>query len=259
MFSATGEVLPHLPRFASAPAGVYQGLRGPFEPFAGAGQASITHRDNAYARLTRTVDLRAATAGQNPQLSLALSVDTEPGWDALVIEARTTGGDDWTTLPFTGSAGTVPEDCTFLVGLHPELAHYLTPDGPTCTATGTTGAWHSVTGSSNGWKQVSADLSAYAGKSVELSVTYLSDGSTGGRGAFVDDAKVVIGGTAAATDTFEENLGGWSATAGEWARTGAVLKSYAAVSTQRTVTLGFGLEDVASGPAALRSALGSLD
>ncbi|GLY95329.1 M14 family metallopeptidase [Actinoplanes sp. NBRC 103695] len=258
MFSATGEVLPHLPRFASAPAGVYQGLRGPFEPFTGAGQASIKHRDNAYARLTRTADLSAATAAQNPQLSLALSVDTEPGWDALVIEARTAGGDDWTTLPFTGSGSTVPEDCAFLVGLHPELARYLTPDGPTCTATGTTGAWHSVTGTSNGWKQISADLSRYAGKSVELSVTYLSDGSTGGRGAFVDDAKIVIGGTEAATDTFEENLGAWSAAAGEWQRTGAVLRSYAAVSTQRTVTLGFGLEDVASGPAALRKALGSL-
>ncbi|MEV7625899.1 M14 family zinc carboxypeptidase [Actinoplanes sp. NPDC089786] len=258
MFSATGDILPGIPRVASASAGVYQGLRGPFEPFAGNGQAAIAHRDNASARLTRTVDLTGASAAQDPALTMALSYDTEPGWDHLVIEARTAGGDDWTTLPFTGSGTAVPEDCAVLVDRHPHLAHYLTPDGPTCAATGTTGAWHSVSGSSNGWEQVSVDLSAYAGKPVELSVTYLSDGGTGGRGVFVDDTRVVIGGTATATDGFEADLGGWSAAAGEWGRAGAVLRSYAAVSTQRTVTLGFGLDDVASGPAALRSALAKL-
>ncbi|MFG1607735.1 M14 family zinc carboxypeptidase [Actinoplanes sp. NPDC049265] len=240
-------------RTGARPAGVYQGVRGPFAPFAGAGQAALAHRDNAYARMTRTVDLSAATAAQDPRLSMAVSYDIEPGYDALVIEARTAGGDDWTTLPFTGSGTTVPEECAVLTGVHPFLTHYLTPDGPTCTATGSSGAWHSVTGSSNGWRTVSADLSAYAGKRVELSVTYVSDGGAGGRGAFVDDTKVIVGGTTTAADDFETNLGGWSVAAGEWNRTGAVLRAYAAVSTRRTVTLGFGLDEVA-----LRTALRSV-
>ncbi|MFD0506751.1 hypothetical protein ACFQ0G_36200 [Streptomyces chiangmaiensis] len=124
-----------------------------------------------------------------------------------------------------------------------------------CNATGTTGAWHSLTGSSSGWQQVDFDLSAYAGKTVELSLSYITDPGSGGHGVLTDDASLVVGGTATETEGFETSLGAWSvagppagspAVRKDWARTGALFTTYGAVTTDRTVLLGFGLEHVTS-------------
>ena len=49
--------------------------------------------------------LQAASPGRSPfrraarQLSFDVHRDTEPSWDFAFVEARTAGGDDWTTLP----------------------------------------------------------------------------------------------------------------------------------------------------------------
>ena len=77
--------------------------------------------------------------------------------------------------------------------MHPFLAHYLTVGNP-CANTGTTGAWNSFTGESDGWEQVAFDLSAYAGKQVEVSIAYVSDPFTGGTGLFIDDTRVTTTG-----------------------------------------------------------------
>lgn len=81
---------------------------------------------------------------------------------------------------------------------------------PACKATGSTGGWNRFTGSSNGWQQVSVDLGAYAGKQVEVAVSYVSDPGTGGLGAFVDDTRLVVGGTPQGAEGFETSLGPWS-------------------------------------------------
>jgi Immune inhibitor A peptidase M6 len=59
-----------------------------------------------------------------------------------------------------------------------------------CTNTGSTGRWNSFTGNSGGWDQVAFDLSAYAGKQVEVSIAYVSDPGTGGNGLFIDDTRL---------------------------------------------------------------------
>jgi hypothetical protein len=48
---------------------------------------------------------------------------------------------------------------------------------------------------------------------VELSITYLSDAGGGGRGAFVDDTRLIVGGTTVDTSDFETGLGPWTAAA----------------------------------------------
>ncbi|HWO67098.1 MAG TPA: hypothetical protein VNO31_44405, partial [Umezawaea sp.] len=262
-FSATSDSLPadRFPQFASALAGSYDGVRGPFEPFEGNGFAAAVHADGAYTRLTRTADLTGVAAGQSPQVRFALSHDVEPDFDVVLVEAHRVGSDDWTTLPDTaGTTGTgLTLDCVGLVGLHPFLAHYLTPSGGTCAPTGTSGSWNRLTGSSDGWKQVAFDLSAFAGSQVELAVTFVSDSVVGGRGVFVDNAELVVGGTAVDRSDFESSLGGWTSTAAPssspsalWKQSGAVLKLGAAVSRERSIVLGFGLESV---PAPQRTAL----
>ncbi|MET8503879.1 M14 family zinc carboxypeptidase [Streptomyces sp. NPDC004787] len=259
-FTVTSDTLTpdRFPQFASsAAAGDYPGVRTPFEPYAGSRFAALRHTDGTWGRLGRTVDLTGVTAAAGPKLTFQVSFDTEPGYDNLIVEARTAGQDDWTTLPDAngGTSSEPPADCGegFYVKQHPFLAHYLTvgQDGG-CAATGTTGAWHAFTGPSNGWRQASVDLSAYAGKRVELAISYVSDPGTGETGAFVDELTLSTG-SVTETEGFETGMGAWSVpgppagspgNGSDWTRSEALFHSQAAVTTRDTVLLGFGLEHV---------------
>ncbi|MFD4262206.1 M14 family zinc carboxypeptidase [Streptomyces sp. NPDC058534] len=276
-YSVTSDELPadtH-PQFASEGAGEFAGTVNPYGPYAGAWMAAAVHTDDAYKRLTRTVDLTGVTAAGRPTLRTQLLWDTERGYDHALVEAHTTGADDWTTLPEAGGAtGTaVPAECGagFYVGEHPWLEHYLTLSDDGCTATGTTGQWNSLTGASGGWRQVEFDLSAYAGKSVDVSIAYVTDPGSGGRGVLADEASLVVGSTATGTEGFETSLGAWQvsgppagspAVLKDWARTGTLFQTYGAVTTDDTVLLGFGLEHLtepAARAALVRQALRALD
>ncbi|MFH8286906.1 M14 family metallopeptidase [Streptomyces antibioticus] len=276
-YGVTSDELPatRFPQFASAGAGQFAGTVNPYGPYSGAYMAAAVHTDDAYKRLTRTVDLTGVTAADAPALRTRLLWDTEPGYDNAIVEIHTVGGDDWTTLPEAGGAtGTaVPEECGagFYIAEHPWLRRYLTLGANTCTATGTSGSWNALTGASSGWQQVSFDLSAYAGKQVEISLAYVTDPGSGGHGVLADDASLVVGGTATETEGFETSLGAWRASgppAGspavlkDWTRTGALFQTYGAVTTDDTVLLGFGLEHVTSAAdrrTLIGKALASLD
>ena len=110
-----------------------------------------------------------------------------------------------------------------------------------------------MTGNSDGWQQVNFDLSAYAGQQVEVSISYVTDPSTGGIGVVVDDTALVVGGAVTQHEGFETGLGAWSVPgppAGspdvgvDFVRSEALLSG--AVTTEDSVLLGFGLEQVES-------------
>ncbi|HEY9370349.1 M14 family metallopeptidase [Streptomyces sp.] len=262
------------PQFRSASGGDYPGVRTPFEPYEGSSFAAARHADNAWMRIARTVDLTAVDASAKPSLQFQVSYDTEEGYDNLVVEAHTIGQDDWTTLPDAngGTSTAAPADCGegYYVRGHPFLARYLTVGQDGCATTGTSGSWNAFTGASNGWQQASIDLSGYAGKQVELSISYISDPGTNEMGAFVDDTKLVVGGTATGAEGFETSLGAWSVpgppagspgNGNDWARSPGLFHSQAAVTTRDTVLLGFGLEHVLRADergALMRKALGAL-
>ncbi|MFE9254494.1 M14 family zinc carboxypeptidase [Streptomyces sp. NPDC006879] len=243
------------PQFKSAQAGRYAGVVNPYAPPSGQWMAAATHEDDDYKRLSRIVDLTAVSAADRPELRMALNWNTEPGYDHAVLEAHAVGGDDWTALPEAGgsTSSTVPEECAagFFLNGHPFLGHYLTLSAGGCAATGSSGQWNSFTGSSGGWKQVAFDLSRYAGQKVELSLAYVTDPGSGGRGVFMDDARLIVGGQERESEGFESSLGPWVVAAapagspevpGDWVRSGELFTSYAAVTTRDTVLLGFGLE-----------------
>lgn len=254
-FQPTSDVLPpdEFPQFASHGSSVYEaGGSNPFAPVEGTRYAGAAHADNSYMRLQKTVDLTGKTTAQ---LQFQLSLNSEQGYDHFIVEAHTVGQDDWTTLPETGgrSSTTPPSECVaggFLLTLHPLLNHYL--GGADCTSPGTTGTWNSITGSTDGWQQVAYDLTPFAGKQVEVSLTYVTDPSTGGVGAFVDDTKIVVDGVTDA-DGFEGPTSSWTVgdapegsppPANHWVIGPALLNFFASTSTTDTLLLGFGLEQL---------------
>ncbi|HEU5179239.1 MAG TPA: M14 family zinc carboxypeptidase [Candidatus Polarisedimenticolia bacterium] len=244
------------PQFASWPAAEYlTGISGAFEPHTGDWLVWSNLANAAYKRLSRTITVPAGGA----TLEFWTSYNLEFSFDYLVIEAHTVGQDNWTTLPDTNghTSGDLSDDGACPGGwsaLHPFLAHYQTLDSQTgrCSPTGSTGAWNAATGNSQGWQQWRIDLSSYAGTQVEVSITVLSDLSVQEfPGVFVDDISVSTG---EGTTSFEGGLDGWTvpgappgdgANLNDWVRRGGLgIKEAAAVATEDTVYMGFGLEGV---------------
>jgi hypothetical protein len=241
------------PQFRSWAAAKYDRPGGPFAPHTGDHYVYSQIADVSYKQLTRTTTVPAG--GGN--LSFWTSYDTEPDWDFLFVEAHTVGQDDWTTLPdANGHTGTdtgqsCPEGWH---ELHPWLARYQTVnDDGTCSPTGTSGTWNAASGNSDGWQQWSIDLGAYAGRQVEVSISYASDWGTQGLGTFVDDVTLPDG----SSTSFEEDadpLGGWAISGpppgsapngNNWVRTTAEgFPEGAVVATPQTVYMGFGFEGI---------------
>ncbi|MGH2987470.1 MAG: M14 family zinc carboxypeptidase [Solirubrobacterales bacterium] len=264
----TSTILPEdeYPQFASDAPAQYDrgGGPAPFEPIDGSQYLYSQRGDESYKRLTRSFDLSGAAAADNPALAFKASYDTEPAWDHVIVEARTAGQDDWTTLPEPEHTTTDPGDSCpgGWEELHPFLRHYqtLNEDG-TCSPTGTEGAppgeWNAATGRSAGWEQWNIDLSGYADKQVEISITYISDWAVQGLGVFLDDIEVTPD-TLGGTTSFEDDgdpFDGWEVTGpaegsganpNNWLRTGSVgIEEGAAVATDDSLFFGFGFEGIA--------------
>jgi hypothetical protein len=260
LFQPTSEVLPpaEFPQFASSKGAAKFNFTGnPFAPVEGADYAGALHADASYMRLATTIDMSAITAAQAPSLQFQLSINTEPSYDNVIVEAHTVGQNDWTTLPDLGgrTQSNPPAECTgtgFLLALHPFLRHYL--DGADCRS-GQTGQWNSFTGSTQGWYPAKVDLSAYAGKQVEIIISYVTDPGGGGVGAFVDDTKFVTSAGTVWADGFEGATSRWT-TPGQPAGSPPNASDFvigltppeffAGTSTDDTLLLGFGLEQIAA-------------
>jgi hypothetical protein len=210
-FVATSGILDEsdFPQFRSWDAAKYVRVGGPFEPHTGSQYVYSQIADVSYKRLQKTV---AVPAGGG-SLDFWVSYHTEEPWDFFFVEARTVGQEDWTTLPDANGHTTQDTGDSCPEGwhsspdeIHPFLAHYqtLNADG-TCSPQGTTGEWNAATGNSSGWQNWHVDLGAYAGQTVELYLTYVSDWAVQGLGVFLDDVTDPTGST-----SFETGLDGWT-------------------------------------------------
>lgn len=253
-FISTSGILPveEFKQFESWPAARWDKPGGPFDPHTGDQYVYSQIADVSYKRLTREI-LVPAGGGS---LDFWTSYDTESHWDHLYVEARTAGGDDWTTLPdANGHTETDPGDSCAAgwVELHPQLAHYQTWDGgSSCTATGSSGEWNAASGNSGGWQEWSVDLSEWSGETVEVSIAYTSDWAVQNLGVFLDDVTLPDG----ESMSFETGLDGWAvsgapegsaANSNDWTRTDASgFPVGNAIATPRSLLLGFGIEGVSS-------------
>ncbi|MDQ3573094.1 MAG: zinc carboxypeptidase [Actinomycetota bacterium] len=252
---ATSGILPpdEFPQFESWPSSRYDKPGGPFDPHTGDQYVYSQIADVSYKRLTREI---AVPASGDQTLNFWTSYDTEPAWDYLFVEARTAGGEDWTTLPdmngHTTQATGDSCDAGWSDELHPQLNHYMTYDGTSCTSSGTSGVWHAASGNSGGWVEWEVDLSEWSGETVEVSIAYASDWSVQNLGVFVDDVTLPDG----TATSFEDGLGGWAVTgppegsgpnANNWVRTDSSgFPVGASITTPDSILMGFGFEGIST-------------
>jgi len=262
-FISTSGILPlsMYPQFESWVAAKYDRPGGPFEPHSGTRYAYSQIADQSFKRFTHVVDVPAGGAN----MSFWTSYNTEADWDQLFVEAHTVGQDDWTTLQDTS----VPSHTTQATGesckpengpggwrtIHPFMDHYQTIVGDDCEPHGTSGDWWSSNGNSGGWQQWLVDLTGpggrFAGKQIEVSITYVSDWSFQGLGVFLDD---IVVSTGQGTTDFESGDGGWGtplAPAGSapnfntWKVTDPTgFPEGAVIATPDTLYMGFGFEGI---------------
>ena len=235
-----------LPHFDGLVAARYDRPGGPTEPHSGDYYVYSQMADMAYKRLGGTFTVPAGS----PTLKFWVSYDIEFDWDYAFVEIAEAGTDNWTTLPDANGLTTqsTGDSCAsgWVDQIHPFLAHYM---DAACNPSGTTGEWHALTGSSGGWRQVEIDLSAYAGKTIELYISYASDWGTQGLGAFVDDIEL----SGYPLEDFEAGMGQWvvspppegSGAFNNWSRiSGAGFPEGPAIRTDNSVYLGFGFEAI---------------
>ena len=239
----------------------------PFSPYSGPQYMSAGADSQAYKRLGKTLDLTGATT---PKLDFKISADVEEAWDWVVVEARdvTTNpnSDAWTTLAELDTDGAGDADTSLTTtstgdscpeGLgsdpdapHPFLLHYWSL---TCEPHGRTGDWNAFTGNTGGWASWTSDLSAFAGKKVDLRISVITDWGTLGLGTWVDDIRVTNGATTLDFTDFESSINGWTIgppPAGTdiplngWTRRTEEFKEGGVVATNDTLFTGFGFEGI---------------
>ena len=253
----TSSILPpdQYPLFADSRSIADYAIEGvsPFDPLTGDYYIGVLARNDQYNRFTRTIDLSAAT---NASLSFSTSYDIEGNYDFFVVEARTVGSDDWTTL--NDINGNTPDVLLFvcfdgLWNVHPFIFdHYV--DANTCASPGPTGEFHAFNGNSNGWVDASFDLSAFAGSQVEVSLTYISDVGFTNTGVFIDDVIINID-SSQEIQGWELDQTPWSVappppgspnSLTDWERSTGLISTVlsAAVATESTVYLPFGFEAI---------------
>lgn len=134
--------------------------------------------DESDMTLTREFDFTNASG----PLSLSYSTwyDIEENWDYLYVEVSE-DGQTWQMLK--------------------------TPSGTDANPTGNSYGW-GYTGKTSGWIQEEVDLSAYAGKKVQIRFEYITDAALNGEGFLLDD--VHVDAINYASD-FETDNGGWVA------------------------------------------------
>src|SRR5829696_1079212 len=125
--------------------------------------------------------------------------------------------------------------------------------------TGTTGEWNAANGSSSGWQQFQVNIPEGLGPQVEISITSVSDwGLQQFPGVFIDDIAVSTGEGSTSFEDDADPMDGWTVPGApqdaegiegpnrnDWVRRGGLgIKEGAAVATDDTVYMGFGLEGV---------------
>jgi len=178
-----------------------------YEPVSGSKFVASGQGNLRYSRLSRVIFVPKDGA----HLEFKVQGKTEVGYDFFVIEARTAKGEDWTTLP--EKKGRMKQDlgydCGSMLSRFPAIENYITDDEGSCLPKGKTGEWWAFNGELNGVESWSFDLSAWSGKEVEFSLSYITSRFATEEGIFIDDIVVSSGEGSTSFESDADPFDGW--------------------------------------------------
>ncbi len=144
------------------------------KPYSGANQYFSGSGDDLDNSLVTSLDLTKASTAT---LNFKTWYDIETDWDYASIQVKEEGATDWVTVKGNLTTDTNPND-----------------QNP----------GHGITGSTNGeWVNGAFNLSAYAGKKIDLKFNYWTDVAATMPGFFVDDISINVDGTEVVFDNAE--------------------------------------------------------
>jgi immune inhibitor A len=139
---------------------------GQYEYYSGSGNEMTN-------TMVTSVDLTKAT---NAQLTFNAWYDIEEEWDYASVQVKEAGSENWVAIQGNITTDADPNE-----------------QNP----------GHGITGTSNGWTAATFDLSAYAGKNIEVKFEYWTDPYVAQRGLYVDDIKITANGETVLSDDAE--------------------------------------------------------
>ncbi|MFI6480630.1 immune inhibitor A domain-containing protein [Nonomuraea sp. NPDC050663] len=147
---------------------------------------------NADVRITRTIQVPAEA-----KFWMWNSYAIEAEWDFGFVEVSTDNGATWAEQKiYTEGGALVSTD-----------DGYADPNGSLARLGGKK---YGLTGSQQAWRHDYVDLAAFAGKTVQLRLRYMTDELFMENGWFVDDLSLTSGATTVWSDDVEQGLNGWT-------------------------------------------------
>ncbi|MBT2230556.1 immune inhibitor A domain-containing protein [Nonomuraea sp. NEAU-A123] len=174
------------------------------DPHSGA-NAWWTGLDQEWANVHLARDV-AVPAGTDLRFWMWNNYEIEQDWDFGFVEVSTDGGETWAQQKVYDEAGN----------------EVSTPDGypdPNKNLKTFGDKKYGLTGNTDGWRHDYVNLTAFAGKTVKLRLTYNTDAAFTPRGWHADDFQLTNGGTAVWSDDVEGGDNGWKATGGTFTNT----------------------------------------
>ncbi|WP_026563697.1 immune inhibitor A domain-containing protein [Bacillus sp. UNC41MFS5] len=155
-----------------------QKVKHVLNPFAGKFSFWGGTGDESDNNMVTSVDL---TGKNSATLDFDAYYKIEDEWDYAFVQVSEDNGTTWTSLSNANTTSRV------VSGVYPTIPANLP----------------GFTGDSNGWTKQSFDLSAYAGKKIQLKFRYITDWGYNDTGFFVDNVKVTADGSSILTEDGE--------------------------------------------------------
>ncbi len=142
-------------------------------PFSGEYEYHSGSGNNLDNDMVTSLDLTNATSAE---LSFKTWYDIETDWDYASVQVKEEGSEEWVAIPGNLTTDTDP--------------HEQNPG-------------HGITGESDGWVDGTFDLSAFAGKNIEVKLNYWTDVAAVHPGFYVDEVSVKVDGAQTLFDDAE--------------------------------------------------------
>ncbi|MEU5939486.1 immune inhibitor A domain-containing protein [Micromonospora sp. NPDC047548] len=174
------------------------------EPHSGANMwYSGADQDWADVKLSREV---AVPAAADAKFWMWNNYVIEADWDFGFVEVSTDGGASWAEQKVYDATGKLVSTNDGYADPNGRMADYGNKK-------------YGLSGDTHGWRHDYVDLSAYAGKTVQVRLRYATDAAFVERGWFADDLSVTGGGATTWSDDVESGTNGWTLTGGTFTDT----------------------------------------